>query len=196
MRIYGFAAVVGVAGVVAACGGSSGEGALPPTGAGGFTPGPTGAGAGPVATTPPPPVTAAPSMATPIPPAMAAVATPMMQGVAGNEAKGMQPDGVSFAANFQQGQIFEQPFTVQANKCYTVVAVGINITELDLMIVADTIPGQPPVQLAQDNTTGPQAVIGGGGACMRNPLPLGGPAKVVMRATGGAGIGVGQIFVK
>jgi hypothetical protein len=136
-------------------------------------------------------------MAQPLPPAAAALATPIMQGVAATDAKGMQPDGVSFAGNFQQGQVLEQPFTIQAGKCYTVVAVGVNITELDAMIVAQPpVPGGAPITLAQDSTTGPQAVIGGGGNCFRNPTPLSGPAKVVLKATAGGGIALGQIFVK
>jgi hypothetical protein len=56
--------------------------------------------------------------ATPISPAMAAAATPVMQGIASQEAPGMQPDGGAFAGQFSQGQVLEQPFNIQAGKCY------------------------------------------------------------------------------
>jgi hypothetical protein len=57
-------------------------------------------------------------------------------------------------------------------------------------------PPLPPATLAQDQGTGPQAVLGGNGQCFKNPLPVGGPAKVVMTATGGSGLAMAQIFSK
>ncbi len=135
--------------------------------------------------------------ATPIAPAAAAAATPVLQAMAANEVKGMQPDGGAFAGQFQQGQSLEQPFNIQPGKCYSVVGVGIGITQLSIQIQAQaTIPGMPPVTLAQSNGSGPNATLGGGGNCFKNPLPIGGPAKVVMTATGGSGIALGQIFSK
>jgi hypothetical protein len=133
--------------------------------------------------------------ATPVPPAAAAMAQPILQGLAQKDAPGMQPDGGSFAGQFQQGQVLEQPFQLQPGRCYTVIGVGIGITELDIQIVMHQ-PPLPPAPLAQDNTTGPQAVLGGGGQCFKNPLPIGGPAKVVMTATGGSGLAMAQIFSK
>jgi hypothetical protein len=133
--------------------------------------------------------------ATPVPPAAAAMAQPILQGLAQREAPGMQPDGASFAGQFQQGQVLEQPFQLQPGRCYSVIGVGIGITELDIQIVMHQ-PPLPPAPLAQDNTSGPQAVLGGGGNCFKNPLPIGGPAKVVMTATGGSGVAMAQIFSK
>jgi hypothetical protein len=135
--------------------------------------------------------------ATPIAPAAAAAATPVLQAMAANEVKGMQPDGGAFAGQFQQGQTLEQPFNIQPGKCYSVVGVGIGITQLDIQIQAQaTIPGMPPVTLAQSNGSGPNATLGGGGNCFKNPLPIGGPAKVVVKATAGSGIALAQIFSK
>jgi hypothetical protein len=116
--------------------------------------------------------------------------------MAATEVRGMQPDGGSFAGQFQQGQTLEQPFNIQPGKCYSVVGVGLGITELDIQIVAQPAPMLPPTVLAQDNTQGPNATLGGGGNCFKNPLPIGGPAKVVVTATAGSGIAVAQIFVK
>jgi len=135
--------------------------------------------------------------ATPIAPAAAAAATPVMQAMAAQDARGMSPEGGAFAGQFQQGQTLEQPFNLNAGKCYTVVGVGLGLTQLDIMM--QTIPPAPmlpPVTVAQSNTQGPNATLGGGGNCFKNPLPIGGPAKVVLRATGGSGIAVGQIFSK
>jgi hypothetical protein len=53
----------------------------------------------------------------------------------------------------------------------------------------------PPVVLAQDSTTGPNATLGGKGQCFKNPLPVGGPAKAIMRVRG-SGVAVAQIYVK
>lgn len=133
--------------------------------------------------------------ATPLPPAAAAVAQPILTGLAQNEVAGMQPDGPSFAGQFQQGQTLEQAFQIQPGKCYSVIGVGVGITELDVQIVLHQ-PPLPPYVAAQDQGTGPQAVLGGKGQCFKNPLPVGGPAKVVMTATGGAGIGMAQVYSK
>ncbi len=133
--------------------------------------------------------------AQPLPPAAAAVAQPILTGLAGQEVQGMQPDGPSFAGQFQQGQTLEQPFQIQPGKCYSVVGVGVGITELDVQIVLHQ-PPLPPYVAAQDQGTGPQAVLGGRGNCFKNPLPVGGPAKVVMTATGGSGIAMAQIYSK
>jgi hypothetical protein len=133
--------------------------------------------------------------ATPVAPAMAGAATPVLTAMAAAEVQGMQPEGGAFAAQFQPGQTFEQPFNMQGGKCYAVIGVGLGITELDIQIVAQQ-PPLPAVVLSQDNTTGSNATLGGKGACFKNPLPIGGPAKVILKATGGQGIGVAQIYVK
>jgi hypothetical protein len=134
--------------------------------------------------------------ATPISPAMAAAATPVMQGMAMQEAPGMQPDGSAIAGQFGQGQVLEQQFNLQAGKCYTVVAVGIGITELDVFIQVQPVPQFPGQTIAQDNQQGAQAVLGGRGNCFKNPLPIGGPAKLVMKATAGTGVAVAQLYSK
>lgn len=134
------------------------------------------------------------SPAQPIPPAAAMAAQPLLAQLAASETQGMQPDGPAFAGNFQQGQYLEQPIQLQPGKCYAVVGVGVlAVAELDLEIVADQPPA-PPVTIAQDSTTGPQAVVGGRNNCVRNPFPMGGPAKVIMRVTSGSGIGMAQVF--
>ena len=126
---------------------------------------------------------------------MAAMLTPALQAIAASDAQGMSPDGQAFAGQFQAGQTLEQPINIQAGKCYTIVAVGAGVTQLDIQLVAQQAP-LPAVVLAQSNTQGANASLGGKGQCFRNPLPIGGPGKVMIKATTGAGIAAAQVFVK
>ena len=109
----------------------------------------------------------------------------------------MQKEGALVAANFQQGQTLEHEMTIQPGKCYTVVAVGVGIQEVDITMVAVTpIPGQNP-QLGKDTTSGSQASLGGKGNCIKLaviPFPI--QAKYVITATRGAGMAAAQLYVK
>lgn len=135
--------------------------------------------------------------ATAVPPIAAAAATPVMQGLALQEAPGMSPDGGPFAGQFQEGQTLEQPINISPGKCYTIVGVGLGIQELDIQLYTQPVPQAPPILLAQDSTTGPQATLGGkASGCWKNPTPLGAPGKVVLKATKGGGIGMAQVYVK
>jgi len=153
------------------------------------------------ATTPMPTATAAGgasagSPATPIAPAAAQVATVALQGIAASEAPGMQPDGQPFAAQFQEGQVLEQAINIEAGKCYSVIAQGVGITQLDIQLVFSA-PPLPPQVLAQSSSQGATAVLGGkANGCFKNPLPVGGPGKVIVKATGGAGLAAAQIYKK
>jgi hypothetical protein len=136
------------------------------------------------------------SSATPLPPLGAAAATALLQTMASSEAPGMKPDSGAFAGQFQEGQTLEQPFNIQIGKCYTVIGASSGIVELHVQIVAQQ-PPLPAVVLAQDNGTGPQPVLGGKGAgCWRNPLPIAGPGKIILKATKGSGMAAAQVFVK
>jgi hypothetical protein len=151
----------------------------------------------PVATTtaPAPTASASAASATPLPLGAAAV-TPLLQAMGNSEAPGMKPDGAVFAGQFQEGQTLEQPINIQAGKCYTIISASVGITELDLQLVAQAAP-LPPVVLAQDDTTGPTATLGGKKAgCWKNPTPLAGPGKVILKATKGAGMAAAQVYVK
>ena len=152
----------------------------------------------PTATAPVPTASAAAttSSATLLPPLAGAAVTPVLTGMASSEAPGMKPDGSPFAGNFKEGDTLEQPINIQAGKCYTVVGASVGgIIELDIQLVAQT-PPLPAVVLAQDSTTGPTATLGGKGKCFRNPLPIGGPGKVILKATKGAGLAAAQVYVK
>ncbi|WP_437681326.1 hypothetical protein [Sorangium sp. So ce131] len=171
-------------------------GQTPPAGQYGQTP-PAGQYPAPTPSQPAPtqtPAGASGGNATPIAPAAVAMATPVLTAMAASEVQGMQAEGGAFAGQFQDGQTLEQPFNIQPGKCYSVIGAGVGITELEIQLVAHT-PPMPPMVLAQDSTTGPNATLGGKGSCFKNPLPIGGPAKAVLRARG-SGMAVGQIYVK
>ena len=136
------------------------------------------------------------SLATPIDPNFAAAATVPLSALAISDAPGMQKEGGVFAGQFQQGQVLEQPLQLLPGKCYTVLAVGAGITEMDISLVAVTpLPGAPPV-LAQDQSTGQSASLGGKGNCFKWQWPVGVNAKAVLKATAGQGVAAGQIYVK
>ena len=127
----------------------------------------------------------------------AAPAQPVIAALAANQVPaGAKPLGGVMACSFQQGQQLSKPIQMQPGKCYTVVGAGVGVTELDLQIVAVTpIPGMAPV-LAQDQETGPQAVVGKNPNCYKWALPMAGTVNVVMTATAGTGIAAAQVFEK
>jgi len=175
-------------------------GAQPGYGQPGAQPGYGQPGTAPAGTQPVPqpgaPAAGGGGSATPIALPAAAAVTPVLQALAASEVQGMQPDGQPFAAQFQAGQTFEQAINIQAGKCYAVVGVGAGIQELDIQLVAQPAPMVPATVLAQDQGTGPNATLGGKGNCFKNPLPIGGPGKVILKATSGSGIAAAQVFVK
>jgi hypothetical protein len=129
--------------------------------------------------------------------AAAAPAQPIITSLASSSVPpGAKPVGAVMACMFQQGQQLSRQVTMQPGKCYTVVGAGAGVTELDLQIVAVTpIPGMAPV-LAQDQETGPQAVVGKNPNCYKWALPMPGTVAVVMTATAGAGLAAAQVFEK
>lgn len=137
------------------------------------------------------------SSATPMAPAAAAGADVILGGLATQEAPGAQPDGTAFAGQFGEGQTLEQPINLQPGKCYTIVGASLGgVQELDIMIQGQLAP-LPPATLAQDNTTGPNATLGGKAAgCWKNPSPLPIPAKIVLRVTKGSGMAAAKVYVK
>lgn len=134
--------------------------------------------------------------ATPIAIPAAAAIQPLLTQLAAGEVQGMQPDGTAFAGNFQEGQILEQQFTIQAGKCYSVVGASMGVQELDIQLVLNPAP-LPAQVLAQDNSQGGTAVLGGKATgCFKNALPLGGPGKIIVKATRGSGLAIAQIYIK
>lgn len=137
--------------------------------------------------------------AQPIDPNLAAPATAILNFVAASDAPGMQKEGAPLAGNFQEGQVLEQPVTIQPGKCYAIVAAGVGPQELEISLVPQSaIPGLPSVgSLGSAKGTAQKTVLGGGGNCIRLALiPVPVNAKFILKASRGAGLAAGQVFVK
>lgn len=131
-----------------------------------------------------------------IDPNFAAAATVPLMAFSQQQAPGMQREGNVAAANFQEGQTMEEAVNLQPGKCYTVLAVGAGVVEVDISLQLTTpMPGMNAA-LAQDTGSGQQAALGGGGNCYKWPWPMAGQAKYVIKATRGTGIVAGQLYVK
>lgn len=131
-----------------------------------------------------------------IDPNFAAAATVPLMAFSQQQAPGMQREGQVAAANFQEGQVMEEPVNLQPGKCYTVLAVGAGVAEVDISLQLTTpIPGMATA-LAQDTGSGQQAALGGGGNCYKWPWPMAGQAKYVIKATRGGGVVAAQLYTK
>ena len=108
----------------------------------------------------------------------------------------MSREGTIIAGQFKEGQTLEQAIQMLPGKCYTVLAVGVGIQEMDIALVAVTpLPQASPV-LAQDQGSGASASLGGRGQCFKWTLPFGINAKYVLKASRGSGVAAGQLYVK
>jgi hypothetical protein len=202
VRSFSLAALLPLVIVASGCGGSAKASAS-------TTPDPNAAPQ-PTFTAPPPtataPVTPAPTgpapmtgtgPATPIVPMAAAVVQPILVGMGQSEAQGGQADGSPFAGQFAAGQTLEQVINIKPNGCYTVVGASVGIQQLDIALVVQPTPLMQPITVAQSSSTGPNATLGGKATgCWRNPTPLTGQGKVILRATSGQGLAAAQVFSK
>ena len=134
--------------------------------------------------------------ATPINPGLANAATVPLMAYAQQEAPGMNREGPVIAGSFREGQTLEQQFQMLPGKCYTILAVGAGIAQVDISVVALTPIPQASGTLAQVQGNGPNASLGGRGNCYRWSLPVGINAKYVIRATRGQGIAAGQLYTR
>lgn len=162
-------------------------------------------GPAPTATTPAPATTAptgptpptSTGPATPIAPMAAAVVQPILVSLGQAEAQGAGPDGSPFAGQFAAGQTLEQNINIKPNGCYTIVGASVGIQQLDITLVVQPTPLMQPIVVAQSSGTGPNATLGGKATgCWRNPTPLAGTGKVILRATSGQGLAAAQVFSK
>jgi hypothetical protein len=140
--------------------------------------------------------TAAGGTAQPLDPSLASAATIPLATLGNQHAPGMAKEGNPVAGNFQAGQTLESTFTLQPGKCYTLVAQGVGITQLDLEIQYVTpVPGLAPTA-GKSSTRGAQAVVGSGNGCIRPMSPFQAQAKFIVKATSGAGLAVAQLYSK
>jgi hypothetical protein len=133
---------------------------------------------------------------------MAAAASTALGTLANTEAPGAGKEGNTFAGNCQAGQTIEQTFTMQPQKCYTIVGSSMGVQQLDAVVTGvSIIPGVPGIQLGQATgkagMAGSQVVVGSKGNCLKltlSPVPV--QVKVTLTASKGAGLAAAQIFVK
>jgi hypothetical protein len=115
---------------------------------------------------------------------------------AAQQLPGMQPASDAVAAQFEVGQSISIPFQMTGGRCYGAVAASMGPTEMDIKFVAQTpIPGASPV-LAQDQTQGQNAVLGGGGNCYRYTMPVGINVNAVITAVAGSGMAAARVYQK
>ena len=129
-------------------------------------------------------------------PNLAQLAVAPLTVFANTEAPGMAKEGPTVAGNFQEGQTLEGTFTFQPGKCYTLVAVGAGIQNIDLeMQYVTPLPGLSP-SIGKDSQTGAQASIGGKANCLKPLSPFPANAKFIVKATKGAGVAAAQLYSK
>lgn len=148
----------------------------------------------PVASAPPAASSAPPNM---IEPALQQPAIAVLNEIAGREAPGAKPVGETRVGMIGTNQSLEQAVAMRPGKCYTVVAVGLPpVTELNVQLLpATTVPGMNAV-LAQDQTVGPQAILGQAPNCFKWALPVEGSVRVVTTVASGAGLVASQVYEK
>jgi hypothetical protein len=157
--------------------------ALPPTAA------PPPSGSSPATTTGP--------AATPLDPTAAGAAAGAITVDAKIDAPGMGTEGTVLAGNFQEGQVLEEPITITPGRCYTFIAAGVGVQEIEIQLVAQTpLPTFTPL-MGDQKGTGGKVVLGPGKGCIKLALiPVAVPAKWVIKASKGGGIIAGQAFSK
>ncbi|MCH2109318.1 MAG: hypothetical protein MK135_08310 [Polyangiaceae bacterium] len=146
-----------------------------------------------------------PAEATPVDLSMAAQAGPLIQYLAASHLPGgSRPYGSPFAAQFAEGQVFDQEIQLNPGHCYTVVAAGLPpVVELELVLEAlplatttnessETTAAAPP--FAQDTLRGAQAILGGRSSCLK--VSLAGAYRLRVEVSQGQGVVAGQVFIQ
>lgn len=141
---------------------------------------------------------ATPQVATPVDVSMAAQAGPLITYLASSHLpSGARPLGAPFAAQFAEGQVFEQQVQLTPGKCYTVVAAGLPpVSEVNIVLSSQSLllsPAQTVPPLAEDGGSGPQAVLGSRNGCYR---AVGSEAWLLVTVPKGRGVVAGQVFEK
>jgi hypothetical protein len=115
--------------------------------------------------------------------------------LAQQNAPGAKAVGSPLAGNFQAGQCLEVQVTLNPGKCYTAIATGAGPTEVDVQL---QLPLPPPGNqtIAQDNASGPMAVLGKSPDCFKNPSPFPAPMKLVLKVPAGQGMAAAQLYEK
>jgi hypothetical protein len=128
-------------------------------------------------------------------PMAGAAATQGLNLLAQQNAPGAKAVGSPLAGNFQAGQCLETQVMLNPGKCYTAIATGAGPSEVDVQL---QLPLPPPGNqtIAQDNGSGPLAVLGKSPDCFKNPSPFAAPMKLVLKVSGGQGMAAAQLYEK
>ena len=153
---------------------------------------------GPTPTSPVPTATPGPH-ATPADATVAAAATQLLGPLGTQHAPpGAKPLGAAIAGQFQQGQSLEHQIQMQPGRCYTIVGAAVpasaSAVELNLQLVTMNVPVVGSPVAAQDQTTGPTAVIGAKPNCFKWAFPMAGPMRVIVTMASGQGVAAVQIY--
>jgi len=114
--------------------------------------------------------------------------------IAMQQAPGATPVGSAIAGNFQAGQCLEVQVMLNPGKCYTAIGLGLPNEEVDVQLAPNVPAGVPAPAFAEDQTTGPNAVLGGGQNCFKWAAPVPMPAKLILRVSNGQGIAAAQLY--
>lgn len=116
-----------------------------------------------------------------------------MRAAAAQYAPGMSPDGPVAKGNLAEGGHIGFIANMDPSRCYTVVAYGAGVLDLDVNLLA------PPLYnflAGSDGMAGPTAVIGGSGKPMCPIIPAAVPYKVDLYAKRGGGPVAAQLYSK
>jgi hypothetical protein len=125
--------------------------------------------------------------------AMADPAEAGLRAAAAKYAPGMSPEGQVAKGNLAEGGHVGFVANMDPSKCYTVVAFGAGVTDLDVNLLA------PPfynILAGQDGMAGPTAVIGAAPKPMCPIVPLSVPYKIDLYAKKGGGPVAAQVYSK
>lgn len=108
-------------------------------------------------------------------------------------APGMSPDGQVAKGNLAEGGHVGFVVNMDPSKCYTVVAFGAGVVDLDVNLLA---PPLYNILAGQDGMAGPTAVIGAAPKPMCPLIPIAVPYKIDLFAKKGGGAVAAQVYSK
>lgn len=116
-----------------------------------------------------------------------------LRAAAAKYAPGMSPDGQVAKGNLAEGGHIDFVVNMDPSRCYTIVAYGAGVVDLDVSLLA------PPLYnflAGQDGMAGPTAIIGAGPKPMCPIIPMAVPYKIDLHAKKGGGQVAAQLYSK
>ncbi len=116
-----------------------------------------------------------------------------LRAAAAKHAPGMTADGQVAKGNLAEGGHVVFLANLEPSRCYTLVAYGAGVADLDLNLLA---PPLYNILAGQDGMAGPTAVIGAAPRPMCPILPIAVPYKIDIHAKRGGGPVAAQVYSK